>query len=68
MTECKEKDDRNKAWEDCKMHFKRCYIAPKRFHDAKGTKGEELSRIDTDITLYWEAMKEQQAKEQAEAN
>ena len=68
MTEWEKKDNRNKSWKDCKMHFKRCYIICKRHHDAKGTKVEELNRINADISFYWEAMKEQQAKDQAEAN
>ena len=60
MTEWEEKDDRNKSWEDCKTHFEICYIAGKRYHDDKGTKVEELNRIDADITQYWEAIKAQQ--------
>ena len=66
-TEWEEKDDMKKSWEACKTHFKRCFIACKRCHDAKGTKVEEFNRIDADVTECWEAMKAQQAQEQKEA-
>ena len=35
-------------WEACKAHFKCCYISRKRYHDAKGTKVEEMNKIDSD--------------------
>ena len=67
MTKWEERVDKNKSKEACKMQFEWCYIAHRWYHDSKGTKVEEVSRIDT-ITQYREAMEEEQANEQEATN
>ena len=45
MTEWEELDDGTKTWEECKAHFKRCYITRKWYYDAKKTRMEEVNMI-----------------------
>ena len=62
MTKWEEKDEQNKTWDMHKSHFEKCYTMCKQYNDAKGTKVEDINRIDAEANHYWNAMAAQMQK------